>query len=206
MNRSLQSPHPSSNANERQAERASLVQNGRDCRGTQSFDSTNLGASGDRLTTRRTDVRRAHGPGEGVTVTAPLGHAVAVALARDTDTDGSAAARIQESKSTSSDRSGGEKTARPRQASDRDARRAPLPAGGVQAEPAVNDGSELITRACRGHDLVSGGVNRVPVPAEGVDALALRVAGLLVAGEHVKRVPVIGDLRLSVGAHRRRDQ
>jgi hypothetical protein len=77
---------------------------------------------------------------------------------------------------------------------------------GSQLFPRQGVLERLVTRARRGHDLVSGGVNHVPVPAEGVDALAVRVAGLLVAGERVERVPVVGDLRLSVGPHRRRDQ
>src|SRR5687767_9310898 len=52
-------------------------------------------------------------------------------------------------------------------------------------------------------DLVAGGGHDVPGGAERVQALAVCVAGLLVAREQVERVAVVGHLRLAVGAGRR---
>src|SRR3954452_13343521 len=58
-----------------------------------------------------------------------------------------------------------------------------------------------------GGDLIAGGGEHVPAGAEGVHALAVGVAGALVAREAVERVAVVGHLGLAVraraGAHQR---
>src|SRR4029450_4383341 len=52
-------------------------------------------------------------------------------------------------------------------------------------------------------DLVAVGREDVPLGTELVEALPLHVAGLLVAGVRVERVPGVGDLGLAVAALRR---
>src|SRR4051794_12138502 len=51
-----------------------------------------------------------------------------------------------------------------------------------------------------GGDLVAGAREHIPTGAEGVHALAVGVAGALVAREGVERVAVVGHLGLAVGA------
>src|SRR5262249_14267263 len=55
-------------------------------------------------------------------------------------------------------------------------------------------------------DLGSAGRDCVPLRAERVDLLAVRLALTQVVGERVKRVVVVGDLQVSVGASRRSEQ